>query len=493
MTNLHVILGNHLFDYKFYRGMETQFFLCEDFDLCTHFKYHKHKIAHFLLSMRHFKDLLENKDQCVHYFKLEDRTTFFHYLEQTIKKQNISKISVFEIEDKFFEQAFFKFCHERQLDIQVIPNPMFMVSRPDFLTYLDSVKKPFMKSFYEQQRKRFNVLMVDGKPIGGKFSFDADNRKKVPKKHELHNFEPPKVESKYLKEISDLIDKYFSNHPGEMDNYWLPTNRKDAIQFFKDYLRLRFIHFGDYQDAIDTRNAFLYHSLIAPMMNIGFFTPDEVIREVEACLKDDLSNLNSIEGFIRQVLGWREFVRGVYHEYDDFQQKENFFNHQRKLTSHWYDGTTGIPVVDDVILKSDKWGYAHHIERLMIMANIFNLLEVHPQEVYKWFMEIFVDSSDWVMGPNVFGMGLFSDGGVFATKPYICGSNYWRKMSHYKAGEWCDIVDGLYWSFIERNSEFFKTNHRLNMMVSLSKKMDTDKKNRLYKAAEDFKKKVTKI
>ena len=201
--------------------------------------------------------------------------------------------------------------------------------------------------------------------------------------------------------------------------------------------------------------------------------------------------MNSIEGLIRQIMGWREFIRGIYHNFSEIQENRNFFNHQRKLTSAWYDGTTGIVPVDNAIIKVNKYGYLHHIERLMVMSNVMLLCEVDPKEVHRWFNEMFVDSMDWVMGPNVYGMGQFSDGGIFATKPYICGSNYLIKMSDYKKGQWSDELDALYWSFIDRNRDFFSKNPRLSMMVNLFDKMSEEKKSNILILSELIKERLT--
>jgi deoxyribodipyrimidine photolyase-related protein len=202
--------------------------------------------------------------------------------------------------------------------------------------------------------------------------------------------------------------------------------------------------------------------------------------------------LASLEGFIRQIIGWREFVRGIYQNFSEQQDNSNFWNHQNKLSQAWYTGETGVPQLDLTIQKVIRYGYCHHIERLMVLGNLMLLLEIHPREAHKWFMEMFVDSSDWVMGPNVYGMALFSDGGIFATKPYICGSNYWRKMSKAKPGEWCDGVDGLYWGFIDKNKAFFSKNPRLSMMAKTIDKMDPARKKTIYSAADDLKQRLTK-
>ena len=187
--------------------------------------------------------------------------------------------------------------------------------------------------------------------------------------------------------------------------------------------------------------------------------------------KNDI-RLNSLEGYIRQVIGWREFMRGVYQNYSSEMESKNFFNHNRKMKDCWYVGNTGLPPLDHAINNATTYGWSHHIERLMILSNIMNLCEIKPHEIYNWFMEMFVDSSDWVMSPNVYGMGLFSDGGIFSTKPYICGSSYFMKMMNFKKGEWNDIMDGLYWRFINKNRKFFEKNYRLNMMVKIYDKMN---------------------
>ena len=196
--------------------------------------------------------------------------------------------------------------------------------------------------------------------------------------------------------------------------------------------------------------------------------------------------MNSLEGYIRQVIGWREFMRGIYQSYSEKMETRNFFKQNRKMKKSWYDGTTGLPPLDYAIKNALNHGWSHHIERLMILSNIMNLCEIKPTVVYKWFMEMFVDSSDWVMVPNVYGMGLFSDGGIFATKPYICGSSYFMKMMDFKKGDWCNIMDGLYWRFIDRNRKFFLKNPRLSMMVRIFDKMKTDRKKLILPAAEIF-------
>lgn len=489
MKTLTLILGNQLFAPEFYAELPMEkVFMAEDKELCTHFKYHKHKILFFLLSMREFKEQL-NCPVEYHLLDQEHEVPFTDKLKRTLIKDKIKELHCFEIEDKFFEERIIYLTEELGISLVVHDSPMFMVTRQGFSDYLSSVKKPFMKTFYEAQRKNFSILTDDkNKPIGGKWSFDDENRKKW-----NETITPPllpRTQSKnspHFKNVAELIDQYFESHPGRTENFWLPTTRSESHAWLKDFVKNRLQQFGDYQDSLTLKHDFLFHSCLAPMINVGLLTPKEVIDEV---LKHD-APMNSIEGFIRQVLGWREFVRGIYQEFDEIQQTENFWNHQRGLSSFWYEGETGMPPLDSALQRTWRFGYAHHIERLMVLSNVMLLCEVHPQEVYRWFMEMYVDSSDWVMGPNVFGMGQFSDGGIFATKPYICGSNYWLKMGKFSKGEWTDAIDGLYWRFIDKNRDFFLKNPRMSLSVRSFDKMDSEKKKKILKAADVFQQKMT--
>ncbi len=493
MKEALIILGDQLFPLNFYRPHKDSIvFMAEDLELCTHYKYHKHKIVFFLSAMRTYADELREDSFKVHYEEFSD-TSFVTRLKSFIKKSQISKIRIPEIQDKFFEQELLNLFKELKITFEILESPMFLCSRDEFKKYLSTHKKPFMKSFYEGERKRLSILVdKKGKPAGGQWSYDVENRKKAPKV--LTNKEMlTHTQNTHVKDVSQLVDKHFKHHPGDTKNFWAPVTRKGALKNLKHFILHHIYDFGDYQDAITARSPFLFHSIISPMMNAGLLTPKEVIDEVlKAHEKDTDIPLASVEGFIRQVIGWREFVRGIYQNYSSEEETKNFFNHKRKITKHWYDGTTGILPVDDAIKKANEFGYCHHIERLMILSNIMLLCEIHPHEVHRWFMEMFIDSADWVMGPNVYGMGQFSDGGIFATKPYVSGSNYVLKMSDYKKDEWCDVWDGLFWRFIGNNKTFFSKNPRMNMMVKLLEKMDVAKKKKLLSLADEFIQRTTK-
>ncbi len=486
MKSLFLILGNQLFPHKHLRKYkDSTIFMCESFDLCTFQKHHKLKLILFLSSMRSYADELKKNKFKVNYIDLKKdfKISYEKKLENFIKKNKLEELISFEIEDKFFEKKISTLCKKNKIKLTFIQSPMFLNSRDEFKNYLSKTKKPFMANFYKIARAKTDILMENNKPKGGKWSFDEDNRKKLPKDIKIPEMIKAK-ETKHTKVLKQEINKIFKNHPGEVDNFWLPTTYDDAVKWLDYFIIKKFNLFGDYEDAVDTNNNFLFHSVLSPMINLGLLTPEliiERVRKVENKIK-----INSYEGYIRQIIGWREFIRGIYQNYDQQLEENNFFQHKNSLTKKWYDGTTGLDPLDHSIKNAQKYGYTHHIERLMVLCNIMNLCEIKPNEVYNWFMEMFVDSSDWVMSPNVYGMGLFSDGGIFSTKPYICGSSYFMKMMNFKKGNWNDIMDGLYWRFINKNRKFFQSNPRLNMMVNIYDKMNTERKNHIIKKANQF-------
>ena len=484
---LFIILGNQLFNPKYLSQYKDHtFFMAEDYGLCTFEKHHKFKILLFLSSMRSFRDELKLKNFSLIYKDINQdfKLSYEKKLEKIIKVKNIKEISFFEIEDKFFEKRILNLANKNSLKVNQIKSPMFLISRGEFKDYLKNNKRPFMANFYKIVRTKTNMLMnKNGTPKGNKWSFDEDNRKKLPA-----NVIIPKIskikETKETIFLKKFINSNFKNHPGNLDKFWFPTTRKDSNKWLDQFLKERLKLFGDYEDAVTNKSNTVFHSALSPLINLGLITPEEIIEKISKV--ENKIPINSLEGYTRQIIGWREFMRGIYQNFDQRLEKTNFFNHKRKMKNSWYNGTTGLDPLDYAINNAKNFGWSHHIERLMILANIMNLCEINPKQVYKWFMEMFVDSSDWVMSPNVYGMGLFSDGGIFATKPYICGSSYFLKMMHFKKGSWCDVMDGLYWKFIDRHKTFFLKNPRLAMMVRISEKMNKERKTRIFKAANNF-------
>ena len=488
---LFLILGNQLFPQKYIDHFKNDhlFFMSEDYELCTYEKHHKLKILLFLSAMRSYADNLKKNKFKIDYTKIESSDFKKDYLEKIkkiIKSKKIKEITSFEVEDKFFEKKIQNFVKKNHLTWNKIKSPMFLNSRKEFNNYLSKNKRPFMATFYKGTRQKLNILMKkDGNPEGGKWSFDEDNRKKLPKNIKVSKF--PKIpETKHTKSLKPIIEKMFKNHPGTTQNFWFATEYSDVIKLFNFFLKEKSNLFGDYEDAVDQGNNILFHSALSPYINLGLITPEFIISKTLEFHKKNKIRINSLEGYVRQLIGWREFMRGIYQEYSDEMETKNFFKQNRKMKNSWYEGSTGLPPLDYAIKNALNHGWSHHIERLMILSNIMNLCELKPKFVYKWFMEMFVDSSDWVMVPNVYGMGLFSDGGIFATKPYICGSSYFMKMMDFKKGDWCNTMDGLYWRFINKNRSFFLKNPRLSMMVRIFDKIKPERKKLILSEAEKF-------
>ena len=495
---LIVILGNQLFHpahLERYRGMPV--YLSEDLGLCTYVRHHQQKLVLFLSAMRHYARELERAGFEVIYRRIDDgrvnqKQGYSERLLGVLRRENLHRVVHFEIEDRQFELTFEGALDAAGIEREVLPSPMFLSSRQQLGKEMGAAAKPFMARFYQSQRRRLDLLMEAGKPRGDRWSFDAENRKALPRDHqppEVPWFEPDAITA----EVIDVVARMFADHPGRAGQFAWPVTRADAHLALERFIAERLCHFGDYEDAISQRSATLYHSLLTPALNIGLLEPGELVQAALSADRAEPVGLNNLEGWVRQVVGWREFIRGVDRHFGERQQSRNHFAHQRTLTDAWYQGETGIPPLDHAIRGALDRGWNHHIERLMVIGNLMNLCEIQPGEAYRWFMEMYVDSSDWVMGPNVYGMALFSDGGIFATKPYICGANYLRKMSDFPAGDWCDVVDGLYWRFVEKNAHLLSANPRLKMMLGGLGKMKPERRERIFAAAEGFLARHTRV
>ena len=330
-------------------------------------------------------------------------------------------------------------------------------------------------TIYEMQRRRLDLLIdADGGPLGGRWSSDADNRKKLPKTV-LVPPEPRQVGCRHVDLARRELIQESLPGIGAWEDFAYPINHADASRWLDDFLEHRLQQFGAYEDAISSRHRVMWHGVLTPMLNCGLLTPQQVInRTMDRAGEGDIP-INSLEGFLRQIIGWREFMAAMYRLHGVTMRNGNFWDFEdRPIPSAFYEGTTGLPPIDDAIHHALSTGYCHHIERLMLLGNVMLLCGFHPTRIYTWFMELFVDAYDWVMVPNVYGMSQFADGGIFTTKPYLSGSNYVRKMSDYRKGDWCEIWDGLFWSFIKRHDAFFRSQYRLAMMARNLDRMAPD-------------------
>ena len=485
--SLLVILGNQLFAPQHLPPpSEVLVFMAEDVGLCTYVRHHQQKIVLFLAAMRNYAEELRQGGYDVHYEHLDVNSTMAYEdrLQHVLNDSSIVEIQHFEIEDKPMETRLLAFADRHGLRRSELPSPMFLCSRQDFASFVGGKSRLLMGDYYKLQRKRLGILVdASQQPVGGRWSFDADNRKKLPRSVTPPSIPKP-VANRHVTDVIPLVADAFSDHPGNAADFCWPTTRVEARAWLEDFVSNRLESFGPYEDAITTRSPTLFHSVLSPCLNLGLLTPADLVAG--ALANTGSLPLQSTEGFVRQVIGWREFVRGIYRHFSEQQETCNFWNHDREMTDAWYEGTTGIAPLDETIHTAIRLGWTHHIPRLMIVGNLMTLCEIRPTSAHRWFMEMFVDSSEWVMGPNVYGMGLFSDGGIFATKPYICGSNYLLKMSDFSKGPWCDTVDGLYWRFIDKHRDFFAGNPRLALMPKALDRLDIERKARIFGAAEEF-------
>ncbi|WP_413289064.1 cryptochrome/photolyase family protein [Bdellovibrio sp. HCB337] len=487
--SLFLLQEDHLFPPTYLEDHKDDLFLMmEDKERLSSFKFHKHRLVFYLAAMRHYARELKHHDFNLVYFELDEtrRLSCESILEKVLKEGDIEKVVTFEIEDKTQEKSLQDFCEKNGYALEVKPSPLFITSRQGFKSYLEQYSRPSVKTFYENQRRKLGILMEpNGEPSGGQFSFSDEDRLKWTKKNSTPKF-PVSVRNELDMQVIQLVDKEFGDNHGDAHTFWYPTTREAAHDALKDFCTYRLAEYGPYEDTLCPDEDFLFHSVLAPLLNIGLLTPQEVIKTALGHSLENPVSLNSLESFVRKILGYREYVRGIYQNFNEFQEQSNFWKHVRLPNQNWYLGKTQIPPLDDAIQKSLRLAYNHHVERLKIVCNMMNLAEINPYEVYRWFMEMQMDSTAWALGPNVYGMGLHSDGGIFANNLHICGSNYWLKISTYKKGDWCHEVDGLYWRFIDKHQDFFAKNPRLSVMTSNLERMSSERKELLWKAADAF-------
>ncbi|MGA1932201.1 cryptochrome/photolyase family protein [Arcobacter sp. YIC-464] len=428
----------------------------------TQYEFHIQKLVLHRASMKFYENYLKEKGFEVEYY--EDETYLAKYKNE--------KVFVYELFDNYLEK-------------KVYPNfqKINTLKNPNFIHPND--KSKFLHHFYMNRRKELNIFMENGKPLYGKYSFDSENRKKLPK----DIFIPATLsyENRYILEAKEYCRKF--KFIGISDEFNYPISFDEARLQLDYFIKEKFENFGDYQDAItkDTNLIYLFHSNISSSLNIGLLDLNYVIEKI---VNAD-APYNAKEGFIRQIIGWREFMLKIYEDDGVRLRNSNFFEFKNSMPKAILEAKSGIDILDDVIKKVDKTAYAHHIERLMILGNIFLLLEIKPNDVYEYFMKNYIDAYDWVMVGNVYGMSGFSDGGSITTKPYIASSNYLIKMSDYSKKEpWCKIFDALYWRFLHKYSHLFKDNPRMKMQISLLNRMSEDKLNEHLKTANDYIKKL---
>ena len=462
-------------------------YLVEEWLYFKQFNFHKQKIAFHRASMKFYENYLQSKKIKVIYIDSTNELANIKNLIPYLKKSGVDAIDYIDTTDYWLEQRISKACSNSSIKATKNRSLLFLNSSEEITTFFSDRKRMFQTDFYKYQRQSRNILLEQNqKPLGGKWTYDDENRLKYPK-----GKIPPKVDflkpNLFYKEAISYTNKNFADNYGLLATEFIyPTTFTESKTWLQDFFATRFFEFGAYEDAIVSKENILHHSVLTPMLNVGLLTPQYIIDEALQFASNNEIPINSLEGFIRQIIGWREFIRAVYELKGKEERTKNYWGFTRKIPPSFWNGTTGIEPIDDTIKKVLETGYCHHIERLMVLGNFMLLCEFDPNEVYRWFMELFIDAYDWVMVPNVYGMSQFADGGLMATKPYISGSNYLMKMSDYKKGEWQTIWDGLFWRFMDTHRTFFLQNPRLGMLVRTFDKMQLSKQQVHLANAEKF-------
>ena len=484
--DISIIFPNQIFENSKLLDESSKIFLIEEYLFFNQFNFHKQKILFHRMTMKSYEKFLKKKKLDVVYIDSTENISDIREFIRNLDKK-IQSIKIYDPVDNWLSRRINDSCEEKNIKIENYNNPLFINNNEDLEIFFRSDKKKFFQtSFYKKQRVKLDIMMIGDKPEGGKWTYDDQNREKYPKNKIPPEIDYPKKDDNYNEALNYLNNNYKNNYGLIDDENIYPYNFQLAKKWLDDFFITRFYEFGPYEDAVVKEKSILNHSVLSPLLNTGLINPKELIKRTINYHYENKIPINSTEGFIRQIIGWREFIRGVYVCKGTEERNKNFWNFSRKIPSSFYSATTGIDPVDDTINKINKSGYANHIERLMIIGNFMLLCEFDPNEVYRWFMELFIDSYDWVMVPNVYGMSQFGDGGLMSTKPYISGSSYILKMSNYKRGDWCIIWDSLFWNFIDKQREFFLTNPRMRMLVSSFDRMDIEKKEKLINTANKF-------
>ena len=488
MTSAALILPHQLFDphpalsrdRQIYLAEASRFFRDEQVPL----RFHQQKLALHRASLKAYQERLTGRGYTVHYLDFSPDANMAGLWDR-VRKDGVDVLYAADPVDSSLEQKIENEARAADVKLQIMESPGFICSRGEIQSHFQDTGHFHQTSFYIHQRQERGILLDGDKPQGGRWTYDTENRRKLPKDVKVPP--PPTVtENDFHREARSYVAQRFGDHPGRLEACQYPATHEEAQAWLRNFLENRLRLFGDYEDAISAEEPVIFHSLLSPLLNIGLLTPQQVLDETLAYAQDHSVPLNSLEGFVRQILGWREFVRAVYFLAGERQRQANFFGHTRPLPPGFYEGDTGVLPVDTVIRRVLNTGYAHHIERLMVLGNFLLLCEVNPQEVYRWFMDLFIDSYDWVMVPNIFGMSQFADGGLMMTKPYFSASNYLEKMSDFPKGDWCNLWTALYWRFVNQNRDYLAQNPRLAPMLGYLDRLNSEKRRKLFKTAEDF-------
>lgn len=468
----------------------------------THVWTHKARIAIFLIVMRLFRDALREKGWTVYYRELDKGdSSLSSVLIQDLDEIRPESVVMPEAGEYRVEHALKTAVGKAGWTLDIVPDDHFLCSREEFADYAQGRKSLRMEYFYRDMRKRYEVLMDDGKPEGGDWNYDADNRKSFPKSGPPHDRTRFSFKHrKHHREVFELIEARFPDHPGSLEQFNWPVTRDEALQALDHFIREHLPHFGDFQDAMWTEEPFLYHSMLSSSINLKLLDPLEVVRAAEQAYHDGRRNipLAAVEGFIRQILGWREYVRGVYWLHMPDYLHRNELDASEDLPGFYWTAETDMHCMQQAIRQTLEVGYAHHIQRLMVTGLFGLLYGVDPRQIHEWYLAVYVDAVEWVELPNTLGMSQFADGGIMGSKPYAATGKYIQRMSNYckgcrydpakKTGEDACPFTTLYWDFLLRHEEKLKKNPRMKLQVRNVDRLDASTRDAVRQQADGIRK-----
>lgn len=498
--NLILILGDQLnHDSDVFRDFDSKKDAVAMVEVKSESRYvwsHKVRTAFFLSSMRHFAQELREKGIKVYYQKIDDsdaRENFIEAFSKIIQHVSPQKLIVCEAGEYRVQSELEQLSQKVNLALEVREDSTFFCSKIEFESYCRQHPHLRMEFFYREQRRKHNILMSGDTPLGGKWNYDQENRRSFGKdgpdiREDLHL-----PHDSITSEVMLVVNKLFPDHPGGLEHFNWPVTSKEAEKLLKHFIKNLLPHFGEWQDAMWEEEPFLFHSKLSAAMNVKLLNPKKVVKSVEHAYSQGSVPLASAEGFIRQILGWREYVRGVYFKFMPEYLMRNFLGANKKLPAFYWTGKTHMHCMSQVIKQTLDYGYAHHIQRLMVTGLFSLLYGVHPKEIHAWYLAVYLDAVEWVELPNTLGMSQYADGGVMGSKPYIASGKYIKRMSNYckscrydpdqAFGENACPFTTLYWDFVRRHRKILEKNPRLGMQVKNWDKKDVVEKRKIAEQA----------
>ena len=498
VTRLVLVLGDQLTDalsaLKAADKATDVVVMAEVAEEATYVQHHPKKIAFIFAAMRKFAARLREDGWDVRYTQLDDTDNAGSISGELLRRAEDTGASEV-IATQPGEWRLIEALEDMPLKLKMKPDTRFVSTQAEFDKWAEGRKALRMEYFYRDMRRKTGLLMSGGDPEGGKWNYDSENRKPAPDDIAFSGpmqFTPDET----VEEVLDLVEARFGNSFGTLRPFWFATDQGQARRALAHFITYALPRFGDFQDAMMNDNRFLYHALISPYLNVGLLDPMEVCKAAEDAYKDGHAPLNAVEGFIRQIIGWREYVRGIYFREGPDYPRRNALNHQRKLPAFFWTGETEMNCLSKAITQTAEEAYAHHIQRLMVTGNFALLAGINPHEVHEWYLRVYIDAFEWVEAPNTVGMSQFADGGIIASKPYVSSGAYINRMSDYckscqykvndKTGEDACPFNLLYWHFLDRHSDRFSGNNRMKQIYANWKRMDEDRKAALLSEAEAF-------